>query len=348
MESIFQRFGWAINFALIGMAMLLLAMLINGVVAIQLAELTVPRIPSFEDLVSDEEPMVAEDRGHWVDGLKARCLFGCPEVEIDPDECPEGCDEGEVCEAGQCVPEDQGMEEEFDDGVPRLTTLEMELTGVMAASNPRWSMAMIYDQAERETYVVGVGDILPSENEVEVLEIRRDRVFIDHDGKLEFIRLEDSPYGDPEVQDPRERTQRTQRDREIDEEHRRQRRAQTGDSEPGEDSGVERHGDGQYSVDRSRIEQELENSDQLARQARIMPNYRDGQSQGVRLVGVTSDSVYSDIGIRSGDVLRTVNGEMLSTQQDAMDMLERMSNEGEVTIEIERRGQRQEKTYTIR
>lgn len=349
MEALFQRFGWAINFVVIGLAMLLLAMLLNSVVAIQLADLTVPSVPSFDDVIADEEPAADDDRDHWVDGLTARCLFGCPEVEIDPDECPEGCPEGEICEAGECIPEEPYDEEEdYADGVPRPTSLDVKLDGVMAAQNPRWSMAMIVDEVEGETHMVGVGDALPAEDPVEVIEIRRDRVFIDHDGRLEFIRLEDSPYGDPEVEDPRARSGRGSADRDADERRRRRSEREDNDEEDERRSGIVREGDGQYSVTRDRIQEELDNPDELARQARMMPNYRDGQSHGLRLVGVTSDSVYSDIGIRSGDVLRTVNGESVTSQQDAMEMLERMSSEDEVTIEIQRRGERQEKTYSIR
>lgn len=353
MESIFQRFGWAINFALIAVATLLLAMLINSFVAIQLAELTVPSVPTFDDVVSDEGPVVDDDRDHWVDGLTSRCLFGCPEEEIDPDECPEDCPEGEICEAGECVPDELDQEEEIDDGVPRLTELDVKLSGVMAASNPRWSIAMILDNEAQETYVVGVGDALPVEDPVEVLEIRRDRVFIENDGRLEFIRLEDSPYGDPEGQQGQEgrRSERSEDGATEDdvEDRRRQRRAAIEEEEERRDeSGIEQRGDGEYAVDRSRIEEELENADELSRQARVMPNYREGRAQGLRLVGVTSDSIYSDIGIRSGDVLRTVNGENVSSQEQAMDMFERMRNDDDVTIEIDRRGERQEKSYSIR
>ena len=350
MESFFQKYNWAINFAVIGVVALLTALFINGFIAAQLAQFTVPPMPSFSQ-VAQERPQIPTDdgdRSRWVDALASRCLFGCPEEE-DPDACEEECPEGEICEMGECVPEEPVVEEVHDD-VPRLTELDLKLNGVLAAQNPRWSIAMIVDQTEQETHMAGVGDLIPIDPPVEVLEIRRDRVFIDNDGRIEFIRLEDSPYGDPQApsadrggeEQAEEENRRDARQRRA----RRARRAQD-DGDDEDTSGVVQQGDNRFSVDRQRVEAALEDPDALARQARIMPNYRDGEPDGLRLVGVTSNSFFSDLGIRSGDVIHAVNGNEINTQQEAMSMLESMGEESQVVIEIERRGQRQQMRYNI-
>ena len=359
MESFIQKYGWALNFGLIAAFTLLTALLINGFISAQLSQYTVPKMPPLDEMDRDRPQLPTDDgeRDRWVDQLADRCLFGCPE-EIDPDECLEECEEGEVCEYGECVPEELEDEEEFFDDVPRLTELELKLMGVVATANPRYSMAMILDESEGETHVVGLGDILPGEVEIEILEIRRDRVFIDNEGRLEFIRLEDSPYGDPDdTRSARREDGATSGEEEPAAEggrrgiarsraQQRRERAQE-QEESGDSSGVVRSGDNEFSIDRSRIESELSNPEQLTRQARIMPNYRDGEPDGLRLVGVTSDSLYSDLGIRSGDVIHAVDGNPITSQQQAMSMLESMQNQGQVTIEIERRGQRQQMQYNI-
>lgn len=351
MEKFFQRYGWVINFAIIGLVTLMMALLVNGFVAAQLAKFTVPEMPSFDD-VGGPDTVAADDvdRDGWVTELQRRCLFGCPEEEVDPDECPEGCPDGEICEEGECVAEEP--EEDLPDfDVPQETELPVKLTGVLAAQNPRWSMAMIRDEEGGDTYALGVGDAVPSDDPIEILEIRRDRVFIDHDGQLEFIRLEDSPYGDPEPIDPRQQRGRSGGDDSGDDRSsgRRQRRQEDDGGRGGEEeSAVVRRSEGEYAVDRERLESQVSNPEQLREEARIMPNYTDGEPDGLRLVGVTPDSLYSDMGIQSGDVLHNVDGQPVSNQREAMRMLEAMENEDEVVIEIERRGQRQEKTYTIR
>lgn len=353
MEAFFQKYGWAINFAVIGAATLLAALLVNGFVAAQLSQYTVPNMPSFADVERQAPQVPADDgdRDQWVDALADRCLFGCPE-EVDPDACPEGCPEGKICEAGECVAEEPEEEEYFDADIPRQTELDLKLRGVLAAQNPRWSIAMIIDESDNETHVAGVGDIVPGDDPVEVLEIRRDRVFIDNDGQLEFIRIEGSPDADPVAQrreeassprqDPAERRQR-----QVAERRERAQRART-DSEDDEDADIVQEGENQYAVNRQRVEAALEEPESLASEARIMPNYRDGEPNGLRLVGVSSNSLYSDLGIRSGDVIHSVNGTPINSQQDAMKMLESMGNEDQVVIEVERRGQRQKMEYNIR
>lgn len=341
MEKFFQKYNWAINFVLIAVGALLAALLINTFVAAQLAEMTVPEMPSFEEMEPDEESTRADDsdRDQWVDRLADRCLFGCPEEE-EAEGCPDGCADDEVCEEGECVPEDPEEDEEETVDVPQPTELEIKLTGVLAAQNPRWSVAMITSNESDETHVVGVGDALPVEAPVEILEVRRDRVFIDNDGSLEFIRLEDSPYPNPSQIDPRKR-QPGSGDGSDD--------TESGDDDGGEseDSGIVQRGENHYAVQRDRIERELDDAESLQQEARIMPNYTDGEADGLRLVGVTPESLYSELGIQSGDVLQSVNGDDVTSQQEARQMLESMQDRDEVTIEIERRGQRREMTYTI-
>ncbi len=350
MESFFQRFSWAINFGLIALFTLLSALLINGFVAAQLAQFTVPNMPPLDESEFERPQLPTDDaeRDQWVDMLAERCLFGCA-IELDPNECAEECPEGEVCEYGECVPDEPEVDDEHFDDVPRLTELDLKLMGVVATANPRYSMAMILDEDDQETHVVGLGDFLPGEVEIEILEIRRDRVFIDNDGRLEFIRLEDSPYGDPDA----EASARRQDGATSGESDSRRARSRARAEEQREEQsrgrdGVERRSDSEYAVDRDRIESELSNPEQLTRQARIMPNYRDGEPDGLRLVGVSSNSLYSDLGIRSGDVIHAVDGNALTSQQQAMSLLESMQNQDQVTVEIERRGQRQEINYNIR
>ncbi|MFU8804821.1 MAG: PDZ domain-containing protein, partial [Bradymonadaceae bacterium] len=75
---------------------------------------------------------------------------------------------------------------------------------------------------------------------------------------------------------------------------------------------------------------------------------RDGEAHGLRLVGVTPNSVFSQLGIRSGDVIHSINGTSLSNQRQALDLLDSMRRENNVVIEVERRGSRQKYEYNIK
>lgn len=343
MESFFRKYMWAINFGMIGAGALLTALLVNGFVAIQLAPFTVPEMPRYAGSDRGEMEFEGLDRSEWARALIGRCLFGCPE-EVDPDACPEECADGEVCEQGQCVEVDEEAEEMEVSDVPTLTDLDLTLKGAMVASNPRWSIAMI-STGRDGAHMVGVGEFLPGDFNVEIIEIRRDRVFIDNDGKLEFIRMEGSTLGDPPGQARGVQPQEPQQHPRAAARQEREAQAREGGSDRG---GVVSRGDNQYTVDRDMVRSQLEDPAALQRQARIMPNYRDGEPNGLRLVGVTPNSFYSQLGIRSGDVIHSVNGRAITNQRQAMQMLETMGRESQVTIEVERRGRRQEMNYTIR
>jgi general secretion pathway protein C len=86
------------------------------------------------------------------------------------------------------------------------------------------------------------------------------------------------------------------------------------------------------------LNEKLNDLESLARQARVIPHYRDGKPQGFKLVGVRPGSLYSHIGIRSGDVLKAVNGDEISSPNKALEMYEKLKNSSNVTLEIERRG----------
>lgn len=354
MESFLRKYAWAINFGLIGTGALLTALLMNGFVATQLAQFTVPEMPRYHDGdgAGDRSDSSVIDRGSWVDALRGRCLFGCPE-EVDPNICPDGCPDGEYCEAGECVPDMQEDEDFTDSDVPMATELDMKLTGAMVATNPRWSMAMILDNRENKTHVLGVGGLLSEEPLIEILEIRRDRVFIDNNGQLEFIRMEDAHEGDPSrtrgsSTEARSREASAREVRPIRGEAEREAERKRRAAEAEKESGVSQQGENHYRIDRAAVERQLEDPAALTRQARIMPNYRDGEPNGLRLVGVTPNSFYSQLGIRSGDVIHSVNGNAITNQRQALEMLERMGQGGDVKIEVERRGRTQEMTYEIR
>ncbi|RDV38552.1 PDZ domain-containing protein [Bradymonadaceae bacterium TMQ3] len=348
MEAFFRKYQSVINLGLLGMGSLLSALMVNGFVASQLAPFTVPDAPNYEAMRQQSERQSQRpDRAQsWKADITERCLFGCPEV-VDPNVCPEGCGEGEVCEAGQCVPAPEGGE--VGDDVPVASDLNMTLSGVMVASNPRWSMAMIKDGGQNKTMMVGVGDLIAEG--AEVVEIRRDRVFVERNGQLEFIRMEGATSGDPAATASRPTANNSRTSGEV-------RSPTVGKSaavkaEPtnaeatNAASGVERQGPNSFKVDRSMVERQLADPAALTRQARVMPNYRDGEPSGLRMVGVTPSSFYSQMGIRSGDIIQSVNGTPITNQRQALELLEKLRSENNVVIEIERRGRTEKMEYTI-
>lgn len=103
----------------------------------------------------------------------------------------------------------------------------------------------------------------------------------------------------------------------------------------------------EYLLLKSGLDAQLTDLDALARQARIVPNYRDGVYQGFKLVGVRPGSLYRALGIRSGDVLRTVNGDDITSTSDALTLYESLQDAQRIELGVERRGKEITFVYQI-
>ncbi|MCA9544159.1 MAG: PDZ domain-containing protein, partial [Myxococcales bacterium] len=78
------------------------------------------------------------------------------------------------------------------------------------------------------------------------------------------------------------------------------------------------------------------------------PHYRDGKPQGFKVVGVRPGSLYSHIGIRSGDILKGVNDEAINSPNKALELFEKLKNSDAVNLDLERRGREVKMDYTIK
>jgi general secretion pathway protein C len=314
-----------------------MALTVNNILASQLAPYTVPELPKMEAPAA-ARPAPSANIGNWDRAIARLCLFGCPETE-PAQECPGGCAEGEQCQAGVCVPADGAQP--VNSNVPVLSDLNMQMMGAMVASDPQFSMALIRDEASNATMILGVGDMLGSD--AQIIEIRRDRVMLKRNGRTEYIRMDktlggvptattiSTAYRPPAVRaapsDPLPKAPRA--------------------AEPSSDP-VRKVSDNHFEVQREAIARTLDNPRAMRSQGRIVPNFKNGERDGLKLVGLSPDSIYTQLGIQSGDVLQALNGEPVNTTQQAMELFQALKSSGEVTIEIERRGQTERLQYKIR
>ncbi len=337
MENFLRKYGWTLTLALIAVGASLLALMANNIVASQLAPFTVPKLPKMAAThTSGPPPGVRRLRSRdWDRTIASLCLFGCSD-EKPKDECPGGCPDGQSCQQGQCVPTDQPAS---DSDVPVLSDLNMKLTGAMVAHPNEYSMALVRDDNTHETMVVSPGDMVA--DGAELVEIRRDRLIIKRNGHLEYIRMDKTIGGEPSAQTPVSTLTPTPSLSGL---HRpslsHPRSLPVG-------APVKKVDRDKYQVSRSAIKNELNNKKQLASEGRVVPNFKNGKREGLKLVGLSPNSVYTKLGIQSGDVLRAVNGHKITTSQQALDLFEKLKSEREVSVEIERRGQKRHLEYKI-
>ncbi len=86
------------------------------------------------------------------------------------------------------------------------------------------------------------------------------------------------------------------------------------------------------------IPQAMRNMDQLIGNARVVPYYRGGQPYGFRVSNVVEGSQVYEHGMRSGDIIKSVNGVPIKTPQDALNAYQELQNGTTVQMEVERQG----------
>jgi len=134
--------------------------------------------------------------------------------------------------------------------------------------------------------------------EVATLEkIYRDRIEIRHDGELEILTIDDS--------------------------------ATMG-------AGAASDVDEEFVVDEQELISALDNLPLLLTQARAVPYFKDGKSIGLRLFAIKNGSLYDKVGLKNGDILKSINGQSLGDISQAMKLFERLREDRDVVLELER------------
>jgi general secretion pathway protein C len=224
---------------------------------------------------------------------------------------------------------------------PSRSALRAQLVAAIVADRPRWSIASITDLSTRETRIYGIGDTILGAQLVSVERIRDERdvtgagfkvaAIVCNNGSKEYIDFEAGDGGAvaaapnigvfaPVV-------------------------AESGPANPGE--GVRKVADNRYEIKRSLIENTLSNLNNIATQARIVPSFKNGVSNGFKLFSITPGSLYSSIGVENGDVIQKINGYEINSPDKALEVYQKLRESPHITLEIERNGQVIRKEYNV-
>ena len=83
----------------------------------------------------------------------------------------------------------------------------------------------------------------------------------------------------------------------------------------------------------------MKNLDQYIGSARVVPYFKGGEPYGFRVSNLKEGTMVYDLGVRSGDIIRSVNGIPIRTPEDAFSAYQEMQNASSVEVEIERQGE---------
>lgn len=324
----------------------MLAVALNRVAAIFLAPFTVPEI-ALDTKKKSKKKKISARLKNFSSPIKTRCLFGCLEASAAVAEttgCPDGCDVGETCQDNSCVP----ITATDTSSLPVKSDLSAKLLGAMVAGNPDFSTALI--SSGDQTYVVGVGEKIL---DAEIVEIRRDRIIVKRNGRLEYLKLENTIGGNPTLADASTAgLSRGAMDLKpagyADLRPSIPKKISTTKSKKA--PGIKKLSATEFELEKTFLDKELADTGKLASQASIAPNYdaTGVKRAGIKMMGIRSGSVFQQLGIQSNDVVKKIGGTPVQNQAHALDLLNKLKGKSSASIEVERKGASKVLKYKVK
>lgn len=202
--------------------------------------------------------------------------------------------------------------------------MNVKLKGTVVAEPASYSAAFFLKEGETIAHAYGIGQQILNAT---ILEILDDRVKIVRNGVEEWITI---GGGKEKVDKP----------------------AAPADGTPVAE-GVEQVSETEFNVDKSLIDQNLNDLEGLSKLGRaLLHRGADGEYDGYRLSAIRRGSLADQLGIRNGDIIHMVNGTSLNSVQGAMEAFQGLTGSlsagSNFKFEVTRRGQPTTLTYNVK
>jgi hypothetical protein len=113
------------------------------------------------------------------------------------------------------------------------------------------------------------------------------------------------------------------------------------------DQGIATLGDGRFKVSKDMLRRGLADPIALVRGTRFRPVSEHGRDVGIRITKLPKDSVLHRLGVRDGDVVRTLNGFDVASTDDMLQAYMALRSADNVSIALKRGGREQRLHYTV-
>jgi general secretion pathway protein C len=204
------------------------------------------------------------------------------------------------------------------------TDLKLKLFGTVTGDKNK-AYAVIEETEKRRQNLYRVGDTIQNAS---IKMILREKVVLRVNGKDEILGIEEVPSGSRDSGRPSSiANRRSQKRRPF-------KRSSTADSQ-------------NITLDRSKIESAVKNVNDLMKNVRIQPHFTDGQPDGFRLSGVRPNSFFSNMGLKSGDVITGVDGKKIESVDDAFMLYQGLQSSSNIQLQLKRKGQQKNINYKI-
>ena len=84
----------------------------------------------------------------------------------------------------------------------------------------------------------------------------------------------------------------------------------------------------------------------MMRQIKFRPHFSEGEPDGLMVYGIRPNSVFREIGLRNGDIIKDVNGVAIVSKNDVSGLFAEIEDQEYLKITLFRRGKVKELTYT--
>jgi len=90
----------------------------------------------------------------------------------------------------------------------------------------------------------------------------------------------------------------------------------------------------------------LDDTGSIMRQIKFRPHFSEGEPDGLMVYGIRPNSVFREIGLRNGDIIKDVNGVAIVSKNDVSGLFAEIEDQDDLKITLFRRGKIKELTYT--
>ncbi len=207
------------------------------------------------------------------------------------------------------------------------STLAIKLLGIIYGGDPFSGIAVIEDTKKRSKNSFMVGDdVVPKVAQLK--EIRRDRIIILREGRLEFVELE------------KPKLVRSKRRKKGQKATKSPGLAPIATAPPPEtysEPGFDRKGSTVVMTEDYKRNL-LSDLPKILQDAKAEPNYVDGELVGFKLTRIRMGSIYEKAGLRNNDVVLEINGTPLTDTAQAIKLLNSLRKEREIEVRLRRGG----------
>jgi general secretion pathway protein C len=102
------------------------------------------------------------------------------------------------------------------------------------------------------------------------------------------------------------------------------------------------------SLRRAYIDQTMTDVASLMTQVQIQPHLENGVPAGLSLSNIKPNSIFRRMGLRNGDVITGVDGNEISSVDDALRLVDNLRSASDLSVQLKRRGREKSIEYRIR